>query len=59
MYYQWEDAPALLNGMSLAVTKLFCSESVGSAFSADENLRRCKPSHEGWVTNRYPLRELG
>ena len=27
--------------------------------SAEENARRCKPSHEGWVTNRYPLRELG
>ena len=27
--------------------------------SAEEHARRCKPSHEGWVTNRYPLRELG
>jgi alkylation response protein AidB-like acyl-CoA dehydrogenase len=26
--------------------------------SAEENAKRCKPSHEGWVTNRYPLREL-
>jgi hypothetical protein len=27
--------------------------------SAEENARRCKPSQEAWVTNRYPLRELG
>jgi hypothetical protein len=25
--------------------------------SAEENAKRCKPSHEGWVSNRYPLRE--
>jgi hypothetical protein len=29
------------------------------AISAEENARRCKPSQEAWVTNRYPLRELG
>ena len=27
--------------------------------STEENAKRCKPSREGWVTNRYPLRELG
>ena len=27
--------------------------------SADESAKRCKPSQEAWVTNRYPLRELG
>lgn len=26
--------------------------------SADESAKRCKPSQEAWVTNRYPLREL-
>jgi hypothetical protein len=27
--------------------------------SAEESAKRCKPSQAGWVTNRYPLRELG
>jgi hypothetical protein len=27
--------------------------------SADERPTRCKPSHEPWITNRWPLRELG
>jgi hypothetical protein len=27
--------------------------------SAEENAKRCKPAQETWVTNRYPLRELG
>jgi hypothetical protein len=27
--------------------------------SADEAAKRCKPSREPWVSNRYPLRELG
>src|SRR5207253_2957692 len=35
----------------------FCAVWIG--ISAEENARRCKPSHEGWVSNRYPLRELG
>jgi len=38
-------------------TPPFCEMWIG--ISAEENARRCKPSHEGWVTNRYPLRELG
>jgi hypothetical protein len=38
-------------------TPPFCEMWIG--ISADENARRCKPSQEGWVTNRYPLRELG
>ena len=38
-------------------TPPFCEMWIG--ISADENVRRCKPSHQGWVTNRYPLRELG
>jgi hypothetical protein len=29
------------------------------SIAAEENARRCKPSQEAWVTNRYPLRELG
>ena len=27
--------------------------------SADERATRCKPSREPWITNRWPLRELG
>ena len=27
--------------------------------SADEHAKRCKPSSEPWITNRWPLRELG
>jgi hypothetical protein len=27
--------------------------------SAKERDKRCKPSHEPWITNRWPLRELG
>ena len=38
-------------------TPPFCEMWIG--ISAEENAKRCKPSHEGWVTNRYPLRELG
>jgi hypothetical protein len=38
-------------------TPPFCEMWIG--ISAEENARRCTPSHEGWVTNRYPLRELG
>src|ERR1700694_1147883 len=38
-------------------TPLFCEMWIG--ISAEENARRCKPSQEAWVTNRYPLRELG
>jgi hypothetical protein len=38
-------------------TPPFCEMWIG--ISAEESARRCKPSHEGWVTNRYPLRELG
>src|SRR6266851_8600499 len=38
-------------------TPRFCEMWIG--ISAEENARRCKPSQEAWVTNRYPLRELG
>jgi hypothetical protein len=38
-------------------TPPFCEMWIG--ISAEESARRCKPSHERWVTNRYPLRELG
>ena len=38
-------------------TPPFCEMWIG--ISAEENARRCKPSQEAWVTNRYPLRELG
>ena len=27
--------------------------------SAEERDKRCKPSREPWITNRWPLRELG
>jgi hypothetical protein len=27
--------------------------------SADERPTRCEPSREPWITNRWPLRELG
>jgi hypothetical protein len=39
------------------ITPPFCEMWIG--ISAEENARRCKPSRERWVTNRYPLRELG
>ena len=38
-------------------TPPFCEMWIG--ISAEESARRCKPSREGWVTNRYSLRELG
>jgi hypothetical protein len=38
-------------------TPPFCEMWIG--ISTEENAKRCKPSHEGWVTNRYPLREMG
>ena len=38
-------------------TPPFCEMWIG--ISTEENAKRCKPSREGWVTNRYPLRELG
>jgi len=38
-------------------TPPFCEMWIG--ISAEENAKRCKPSREGWVSNRYPLRELG
>jgi hypothetical protein len=38
-------------------TPPFCEMWIG--ISAEENARRCKPAREKWVTNRYPLRELG
>src|SRR5437762_1610419 len=38
-------------------TPPFCDMWIG--ISADESAKRCKPSQEAWVTNRYPLRELG
>ncbi len=38
-------------------TPPFCEMWIG--ISAEENARRCKPSQEAWVTNRYPLREFG
>jgi hypothetical protein len=38
-------------------TPPFCEMWIG--ISSEENAKRCKPSHEKWVNNRYPLRELG
>jgi hypothetical protein len=38
-------------------TPPFCEMWIG--ISAEESARRCKPAREAWVTNRYPLRELG
>jgi hypothetical protein len=38
-------------------TPPWCEMWIG--ISAEEKVKRCKPATEGWVTNRWPLRELG